>query len=82
MERCYGAYKAFENKPSKEELAAAKEEVAEKLKQYIISDARWIVKGPGYLCNLEGDIISADSEEHTIGFKIVFDADAESVVRL
>lgn len=82
MERCYGAYKAFEHKPSEHELAAAKEEIAEKLKQYILNDAHWIIKGPGYLCNTECGIISADSEEHTIGFKIVFDATAESVVKL
>jgi hypothetical protein len=82
MERCYGAYKAFEYKPSEYELAAAKEEIAEKLKQYILNDAHWIIKGPGYLYNTECGIISADNEEYTIGFKITFDADVESVVRL
>ena len=82
MERCYGAYKAFEHKPSEYELEAAKEEIAEVLRQYILGDAHWIIKGPGCLCNTEGGIISADSEEYTIGFKITFDADAESVVKL
>ena len=82
MERCYGAYKEFKHKPSEEEIEVAKKEIAEELKQHILRDARWIVKGPGYLCNTECGIISADNEEHTIGFKIVFDADVESVVKL
>ena len=70
-ERVYGQYKAFERMPSKEELAAAKEEIAETLKQCILSDAHWIIREPDYLYN---------TDKHTIGFSIVFDADVESVV--
>lgn len=73
MERCYGAYKAFEYKPSEYELEAAKKEIAEELKQHILSDAHWIIREPDYLYN---------TDKHTIGFKIVFVADEESVVRL
>lgn len=71
MERVYGEYKAFERRPSKEELAAAKEEIAETLKQCILSDARWIIREPDYLYN---------TDKHTIGFKIVFDADVPSAM--